>query len=136
MNCLTNSKGIEIIRITDIDRIKIKILGIFMLKYWNYKSVLKESTIFASFIPTFRQFSLPNGLKQPVFYWNVSGFGLLSYNEQSLPVLFLLFDTLSREWSKIPNFCWISQVHGLLFDILLFCCCSFAFYHILYLLFF
>jgi len=52
-NCRTKWKGIEIIWITDIAKIKIKILDIFMLRYWKCNSVLRDSTRIIGFIPRF-----------------------------------------------------------------------------------
>jgi len=69
MNCTTKWKGIEIIWITDIDKIKIKILGIFILRYWKCKNVLRDSTRIMGFIPDFRKVLLAKGPKQPVSFF-------------------------------------------------------------------
>jgi len=118
MNFPTKWKGIEIIWITDIDKIKIKILGICILRYWNGKSVLRDPTIIISCIPGFRQFSLANDPKKPsaflfgIFVTEILRVfvemckGLVCYPLMNkIEWLYSRFLTvLGCPWSKIPSF--------------------------------
>jgi len=108
MNYPAKWKSIEIIWITDINKIKINFYGIFMLKYWNCKSVLRDPTRIIGFIPDFRQFSLaigPKKLLKSLRTW----FTIISSTRLNESIL-ALQQFLDTNALKFPVFYWNLQV--------------------------